>query len=73
MWTVITFACGLALGFLGAYARMIWKQRKPIFEAIRKNDSLDTARQTLLNITRVPKIEHAHKLAQRTLDEIDGG
>ncbi len=72
MWTIIIFACGLGLGYVGAYVHMIWRQRKPIAEALQKQDHLGVARQTLLNITRVPKIEHAHKLAQRTLDEIGG-
>ena len=71
MWAVITFAIGVALGFVGAYAHMIWRRRKPILEAIQKETALETARQTLRSILEVPKIEHAHKLARRTLGEIE--
>jgi hypothetical protein len=71
MITFLTFACGVALGFLGAYAHMIWRRRKPILELLKKADALESARQTLRNILRVPKIEHAHKLASRTLNEIE--
>lgn len=71
MWTLIALVCGLGLGFVGTYAHIAWRRRKAISEAIRAADALDKTLQTLRNITQLQKIGHAHKLARRTLNEID--
>ncbi len=65
------FGIGAVFGFVAAYGHMLWRRRGPISAAIKADYALDLARQTLRNILRVPKVEHAHKLARKTLVEID--
>lgn len=75
MWTIVIFACGLGLGYVGAYAHMIWRRREALATVIREGsdgDKLKAALQTLRNILQVPKITHAQKLARRELEKHGG-
>lgn len=70
MWFVGGIVVGSVIGGTGVVVAALWVHKRRS-SAAPKTDRLEVAVQTLRNISRVPKIEHAHKLAARALSKIE--